>query len=145
VSTWHYERGQWTETTFLDDAWGEAQPFDTMIRNRGYAWHLHLGETHDVAISVTVYQRDDPPRYLIDIGDHVSTTEVVTAATLPDALDLFARYAPIVTASHVSIVGCDIRDLAEDGTVTDVLAAIHANRGAAEQRAERERRARSAP
>jgi hypothetical protein len=44
VSTWHYERGQWTETTFLDDGWPGGADWRTALASLGYEEHLGLGD-----------------------------------------------------------------------------------------------------
>lgn len=80
-----------------------ADEFERDYRARhGFEHRLLLGSWLDVEIALS--GRDDAdPAYLISItsltgadGGHV--TQLVFADRLPDALDLMARWAPLVTA-----------------------------------------------
>src|ERR1035441_628843 len=119
MTTWHYEHGTWTETTFPDDEGEGTGTWEAQRKHLGYEEHMGIGtDTGMCAFTVNVYSRDQPPRYLIELSDN-NLWEAVTAGTLPDALDLLARYAPIVTASEITSAVTDIRGLDSFGIVTD--------------------------
>lgn len=144
MSTWHYECGQWTETTFLDDARQEApqelQSWDEVRSHLGYEYYTELGSSN--CWQVAIYEREAAPRYLVEFSD-CDRWDSFTVATLPDAMDLLARYAPIVTAAEVARAAEDIRDRQPYGVVSDVLVSAEVNAGsvAAQVRSEREMRA----
>lgn len=142
MTTWHYENGQWAETTFLDDAWqGEGETDWAAIRKRlGYEHYLGIG--HSLSpFSINIYARTEQPRYVVEISD-LNIWDAMTTTTLPAALDLLARYAPIVTAAEISCAIADIHDMDSLGIVTDIMAGIEVNRGAAANRAAQERQER---
>ena len=143
MTTWHYEHGTWTETTFLDDSWADGTDLDELCKQLGYEHHLSVGDTDGWC--ARVHRRSENPRYLVGLYS-LDVYEVVTAATLPDALDLLARWAPIVAAAEITDALSDLRDLSPLGIVPHVLASAELNRQAAdhlaaEQRALRERAA----
>jgi hypothetical protein len=143
LTTWHYEAGHWTETAFLDDAWEAASSsnWDTVRESLGYAHYTGIGDEHGNAFTLAVHRRDEPPKFIVEFSDG-NIWDAVTAGTLPDALDLLARYAPIVTASEIACAVSDIRNLEQYGIVTDVLASAEVNHAATEERAASERRTR---
>jgi len=147
VSTWHYENAAWTETTFLDDAWGDGDGWDDVMKRLGYEHYMGVG-SDATAFEVQVYRRKDAPKFIVTFSDG-NLWDSMTAGSLPAAMDLLARYAPIVTASVVSDVISDIRNVESFGIVTDVLSSAELNRGAvaarvADERRERDRRRREA-
>jgi hypothetical protein len=139
--TWHYEAGRWTENTFLDDAWEAASSssWDTVRESLGYTHYTGIGDEHGNAFTLAVYRRDEAPRFIVEFSDG-NIWDAMSAGTLPDALDLLARYAPIVTASEVAGAVSDIRNLEPFGIVTDVLASADVNQAPAGDRAASERR-----
>jgi hypothetical protein len=126
MTTQHYEIGCWTETTFLDDAWptADGSDGDAVHESLGYEHHTGIGDDAN-ASTLTVYRRDEPPRFIVEFSSG-NIWDAMTAGTLPDALDLLARYVPIVTASEIASAISDIRSLESYGTVTDILAAARA-------------------
>jgi hypothetical protein len=141
VTTWHYESGQWAETTFLDDAWPSGRDWDSVRGQLGYEQHFGINAGSLGAFQVELYQRAEPPRYVVEISD-MNIVEMVTTGTLPDALDLLARFAPIAAAAEIAAAVCDIRSLTSCGIVTDIMAGIEVNQHAAADQAATERRSR---
>lgn len=141
MTTWHYEAGRWTETTFFDDAWQAAGggTWEAMRKSLGYEHYTGIGDDQGNVFTLTVYRREEPPRFAVEFSDG-NIWDALTAGTLPDALELLARYAPIVTASEIAGIVSDIRNLEPSGIVTDVLASADVNQAAAEDRAASERR-----
>lgn len=141
MTTWHYERGCWTETSFPDQAWPEGTSWEAARQQLGYEEHFSIGGDSLAAFTIEIHRRQEHPQFLITLSD-LNMWETITAGTLPDALDLLARYAPIVSAAELADAVSDIRSLDSHGIVTSVLAAAEVNRTAAQDQAGEERRRR---
>ena len=100
---WHYEHGAWTERSFAPYD-GDAVDFDNALAKAGYRDMTGMGD--DDYGKITLFRRpssDDLPDYLIEFSD-VNQWLTLTAGTLPDALELMAKYAPIITGILVSVI-----------------------------------------
>lgn len=128
-TTWHYEHGTWTETTFFHDAYEtyKTDSFDECLKQLGCEFFTSIGDSEGAAFGIRVYQRHGDPRFAMVIEDGNIFIEL-TIGTIPDLLDLLARYAPIVSAVEISRVIQDINSLEPSGIVTQVLAAAEVNR-----------------
>lgn len=113
--TWHYDNGQWLKTTFEDDILLPGPVPDNWpddpLRGLGYEAIVHAGDGHTFSLQLWHGQEASPPCVLL-ISD-VNWCDTVTAARLPDGLDLVARYAPAVTAAAL---GAALRDSREAGS-----------------------------
>jgi hypothetical protein len=60
--------------------------------------HAGVGERPPVPVSLALYSREAPPlQFLLQLeGNAGNVVEHVFAETLPDAMDLLARWAPVV-------------------------------------------------
>lgn len=141
MKTWHYDNGKWTETTFFEDAWQDGESLDALLKRMGFETYTSIGDGRTSAFSLTAYRRDEAPCYLVQYSD-TNMWEAITAARLPDAMDLLARYAPIVTASEISDVVSDIRSMEQLGIVTDALASAEVNQQAVASQVIHERQVR---
>ena len=57
VTTWHYERGTWTETTFLDDAWQGEKDWGDVRGRLGYEERSLSAKTSTPSTSTLGSQR----------------------------------------------------------------------------------------
>lgn len=127
----HYSDGRWSEgTDWLDSVWDD----ETYIENErsGLGAIAHLG--HGDGFSITLYgpspryasqgRSEGVPDYVIEVDGENGTVGYLSAATLPDALDLLGKWAPSVTAYLLSEVWHDLAG-ANSGTgiMADILAA----------------------
>lgn len=112
--TWHYGNGQWTETTFEDDVLLPGPVPDNWpddpLRGLGYQAIVHAGDGRTFSLQLW-HSPEASPACVLLISD-VSWCDTVTAARLPDGLDLVARYAPAVTAAALSAALADAREAA---------------------------------
>jgi hypothetical protein len=110
--TWHYDNGQWLETTFEDDILLPGPVPDNWpddpLRGLGYEGIVYAGDEYTTFHLQLWYGREASPPCILLIGD-TDWSDTITAARLPDGLDLVARYAPIVTASALGTVMRDAR------------------------------------
>jgi hypothetical protein len=111
--TWHYDGGQWTETTFEDDVLlpgpvPDDWPYDP-LQGLGYEAIVHAGDERTFHLQLWHSEKASPACILL-ISD-INWCGTITAARLPDGLDLAARYAPIVTAA--SALGAVMGDIYE--------------------------------
>ena len=141
AATWHYEAGQWTETQFFEEAAKAAGSWSDLLSNLGYEHYTSIGSNDHNAFSLTLYQRAEAPQFVIE-WDDCNIGNYFTANRLPDAMELLARYAPIVTAAEIAGAVSDIRSMDPCGIVTDVLASARVNESIAAAQATNERRAR---
>jgi hypothetical protein len=92
--TWHYAKGSWSRTSFLEQGPSTTAGWTADL---GYEdWLTVAGK--GAVFPLQAMRREKAPEFLIRFGD-LSLWDAVTAATLPDALDLLARWSPIVTAA----------------------------------------------
>lgn len=72
---------------------------DAAMKNLGYeAWcQVGVGDLPSVPVSLAVYSREAPPlQFLVQLeGNAGNVVEHVFAETLPDAMELLARWAPL--------------------------------------------------
>jgi hypothetical protein len=129
----HYASGQWSEGPDWLSVISEGTTWwRDVLRNGGYITSTELAQPS--GIEVILYRRiggrQDVPPFFIEIGDG-SGHEVFSVSTLADALDLMARWAPVVTAALISdtfeaLFGSKY-DNARYGEITNLLATIRAN------------------
>jgi hypothetical protein len=101
------------------------------MRGLGYTLSTRIGLEYEISVILwTRYRQTEvsAPPYLLEYSDG-SRVEYMSAATLPDALDLMSRWAPLATASVVSYLVNEIL-LNTDrhaGELVEILAAVRAN------------------
>jgi hypothetical protein len=104
VRAWCLVNGEWVERE--DPVMAVCDPYGGDVRaamtGLGYeAWcQLGVGDPPSVPVSLALYSREAPPlQFLLQLeGNAGNVVEHVFAETLPDAMELLARWAPIAGA-----------------------------------------------
>jgi hypothetical protein len=105
VRAWCLVNGVWVERedpvmAVCDPYGGDVQ---AAMSGLGYeAWcEVGVGDRPPAPVSLALYSREAPPlQFLLQIeGNAGNVVEHVFAETLPDAMDLLAKWAPIVRAT----------------------------------------------
>lgn len=136
----HYQDGAWApETTHLD--WADNEDFELWLKRVGYDEFTSVGMP-EAGYGIRSWVKKEVPRYLIEFTDG-NICPMVTARTVADALDVIAKWSPMVTAGIVGEVADGIWGLSPDGVVTHVIAAAELNAAAASGLADRERATRA--
>jgi hypothetical protein len=145
ITAWYFNHGEWSEIEVHTPEGDQADLPERMSRTAeyerlGYTLRMSVGD--DDMFSLTLVEREAHPRYLLEISDP-SRYEWLAVDTLPAALDLLARYAPIVTAAEIAEAASDIRNMSECGILSSAVASLEVNARDADRMArnERERRA----
>lgn len=128
-ATWHYENGKRTATTFIEDNCRDGETIEALIERLGYeSFCGRIGCETPSAISLNVFEREEAPRYLIDISTSGSWY-FVTAAELPDLMDLLAAWTPIVASAEIAYALSDIGNLERSGfgLLTNAAATLRVN------------------
>ncbi|MFJ9748053.1 hypothetical protein [Streptomyces chartreusis] len=99
-----YRDGEWTRIP--SPITGEAD-WDKAVSEAGYKEFFGSGDPEANYVSIRLYR--GPSNYLIDLSSYDST-EVVYAATLPDAMDLLAKWMPVVSSASL---GCLLTELGQ--------------------------------
>lgn len=141
----HYSNGQWTT---VPDEQGENEDYDAWIKRVGYTEFTSIG-VDDAGFWWLAVKESASSGCLVEFSDG-NVFRSATTDTLGDALDVMARWAPIVTAGHISAVMGDLYNLDQQGIVSQVMAAAAVNSDAVavmvkdeqEQRAKRRLEAR---
>jgi hypothetical protein len=137
----HYQDGQWsTGDAWIDRSWAEPRPWHPAkgCAVRGYypAPVARLGI--ESGLKIYLWARDE------DVGDDVppclllvtdgNQPAYLSAGSLPDALDLMGRWAPVVTAAILTRVYDNLAgdDESKYGILTSTLALARANEDAIE-------------
>ena len=98
-----YERGEWrTQDDFVTAADWRGRAWPQVLREDfGYELKADIGNYHGTPLALNVYERNDAPRFLIEIewGASESSTAVY-ASDLADVMDLLRRWVPIVQGAH---------------------------------------------
>ncbi len=127
----HYTAGQWADgPDWAGRLCPDGGDWDEWV-DHGYHTIAELGSSYVLQVFLHQRKTDDPelPPYFITVTDG-DWYECVSAGTLPDAMDLLARWAPAVTAAVVSdawntITAAD-RETDRD-LLTNIAATIRAN------------------
>jgi hypothetical protein len=107
VRAWCLVNGEWVERE--DPVMAVCDPYGGDVRaamtNLGYeVWcQVGVGDLPWVPVSLALYSREAPPlQFLLQLeGNAGNVVEHIFAETLPDAMELLARWAPIArTGSH---------------------------------------------
>ncbi|WRZ91243.1 hypothetical protein OHB54_20495 [Streptomyces sp. NBC_01007] len=98
-----YRDGQWTRIPSPIPAGQED--WDKAVSEAGYKEFFGSGDPDSNYVTLHLYR--GPSNYLIDLSSNVSS-EVVYAATLPDAMDLLAKWMPVVSSASL---GCLLTEL----------------------------------
>ncbi|MFB9833585.1 hypothetical protein [Actinoallomurus acaciae] len=118
IHAWCLVNGSWVERE--DPVMAACEPYDGDVRaavaTLGYEAWCQVGELPSVPVSLTLYSRETPPlQFLLQLeGNAGNIVEHVFAETLPDAMELLARWTPIVRYGQGR--GGDVRGHAEDGS-----------------------------
>ncbi|MCX4907063.1 hypothetical protein [Streptomyces sp. NBC_00878] len=97
-----YRDGEWTRIP--SPITGEGD-WDKAVSEAGYKEFFGSGDPDSNYVTIHLYR--GPSNYLIDLSSNVSS-EVVYAATLPDAMDLLAKWMPVVSSASL---GCLLTEL----------------------------------
>ena len=93
-----YRDGQWTRIPSPIPAGQED--WDKAVSEAGYKEFFGSGDPTRTTVTLHLYR--GPSNYLIDLSSNVSS-EVVYAATLPDAMDLLAKWMPVVSSASLRV------------------------------------------
>lgn len=136
----HYQDGAWAPTPQHLD-WADNEDFELWLKRAGYKEFTSVG-IPDASYGIRAWAKKETPQYLIEFTDG-NICPMATAQTVADALDVIAKWAPMVTAGIVGEVADGIWGLSPDGVVTHVMAAAELNAAAASGLANRERATRA--
>jgi hypothetical protein len=104
---WLYNAGTWRRTPDPIN-WQNGDDVHERYAEAGYAAahtgglpFIDLAYPGDVpgTVGLTLWTRHEPPECIIDIEGPNGSTRSVYVQNFPDALDLMARWTPLVTAS----------------------------------------------
>jgi hypothetical protein len=104
VRAWCLVSGSWVERE--DPVMAVCDPYGGDVRaavaGLGYEPWCQAGELPSVPVSLTLYSREAPPlQFLLQLeGNAGNVVEHVFAETLPDAMELLARWTPIARPWH---------------------------------------------
>jgi hypothetical protein len=135
----HYQGGRWDAgTDWIDHGWLSPPPRgEQSCAVRGYYQYplVKIGTEYGLEIYLWRRQKDvtDVPPALILIVDE-DRPAYLSAASLPEAMDLVARWAPAVTAKILTDLHGDLTDDSTHNLLTDVLGIVRANEHAIEER-----------
>jgi hypothetical protein len=121
IHAWCLVNGSWVERE--DPVMAICEPYGGDVRaavaNLGYEAWCQVGELPSVPVSLTLYSRETPPlQFLLQIeGNAGNVVEHIFAETLPDAMELLARWTPIARPWYGKGRGGDVfQGHAEDGS-----------------------------
>ncbi|MCI0386331.1 hypothetical protein [Streptomyces sp. CNQ085] len=97
-----YGGGEWTRIPSPVSGEGD---WDKAVAEAGYQEFFGSGDPDSNYVTIHLYR--GPSNYLIDLSSNVSS-EIVYAATLPDAMDLLAKWMPVVSSASL---GCLLTEL----------------------------------
>ena len=101
----HYANGVWSEEPdeFMR-TWTTPIDHDEALRMLGFSLWTRIGDPGgmDVPMTLTLYLRSQEPQYLMEVEGNGGSIPHVYARTLPDAMDLLAKWAPAVKAAAVT-------------------------------------------
>jgi hypothetical protein len=109
VRAWCLVNGEWVERE--DPVMAVCDPYGgdvhAAMADLGYeAWcQIGVDDLPSVPVSLALYSREAPPlQFLLQLeGNAGNVVEHVFAETLPDAMELLARWAPIVRAGTPAV------------------------------------------
>jgi hypothetical protein len=102
VYAWCLVNGAWVERE--DPVMAVCDPYGGDVRaamaHLGYEAWCQIGELPSVPVSLALYSREAPPlQFLLQLeGNAGNVVEHIFAETLPDAMELLARWTPIARA-----------------------------------------------
>lgn len=120
IRAWCLVNGSWVERE--DPVMASCEPYGGDVRaavaNLGYEAWCQVGELPSVPVSLTLYSRETPPlQFLLQLeGNAGNVVEHVFAETLPDAMELLARWTPIARPWYGQGRGGDVQGHTEDGS-----------------------------
>jgi hypothetical protein len=127
----HYAAGKWsTGPAWIDSHWaGPGQDSGCPVRGYRRFPVTHLGM--ECAVEVWLWERSqdaDVPAFLAEISDG-SRSWFVSAASLPDAVELLSHWASVVSAEILTTVYRELTDGWESrhGVLSSALALARAN------------------
>ncbi|MET9535332.1 hypothetical protein ABZY02_33040 [Streptomyces sp. NPDC006649] len=80
---------------------GKYRGYTEAIKAAGYTVWTGVGEVYMVPLTLTVWARPEEPSFLFDL-EGAAETQIVYAASLPDALTLLNQLAPTLQALAVT-------------------------------------------
>lgn len=102
----YYEQGQWgTGADVMIDAWREGEDITEVLKRLGYALFTTVGYgAFPAGLGIAVYQREQSPAFLIEVEGSGDRSHHIYTETLPDVLELLARWTPIAQAGAVAML-----------------------------------------
>src|SRR5215469_10431033 len=89
----HYQGGTWSQATQHLD-WADDEDVEVWLKRTGYQEFTAIGLPDD-SYGIRAWVKKEAPQYLIEFTDG-NISPMVTAQTVADALDVIAKWAPIV-------------------------------------------------
>jgi hypothetical protein len=99
-NSWHYTNGTWNARAFPAKR-GDDDSWKAVAQTVGYVARTAIGDGYSGQLSL--FSREDShaadglPDYLVIYSDGFKA-HLMTADTFPEALDVMARYAPVISA-----------------------------------------------
>ncbi len=89
------------------------------LEQLGYELFTTIGGHIPTGTSIVVYSRPETPRFFIEICGDQGRCEHFYAAQTHDALELLARYAPIVQAAAISSMAGNAEHLGDSHAMNE--------------------------
>jgi hypothetical protein len=109
VHAWCLVNGSWVERE--DPVMAGCDPYGGDVRTAvaalGYEVWCRVGELPLAPMSLTLYSREAPPlQYLLQLeGNAGDVVEHIFAESLPDAMELLARWTPVARCAYAGAGG----------------------------------------
>ncbi|OLF06917.1 hypothetical protein [Actinophytocola xanthii] len=78
------------------------------LRNQGWYSFLRLGDAEELGIEIEVWASMQGAGYLIDVSGRAGGGSFLKVTTLPQVMDLLAKWAPVVQAMSIARVVTDL-------------------------------------
>ncbi|WP_414170893.1 hypothetical protein ACMATS_37835 (plasmid) [Streptoverticillium reticulum] len=99
---WVLKAGQWSLAQDpVAEREDEHRDYSEAVKAAGYTVWTGAGEVYMVPLTLTVWARPEEPSFLFDL-EGAGQTQIVYAASLPDALTLLNQLAPTLQALAVT-------------------------------------------
>lgn len=102
----YFTAGEWSSgPDLLNESWRDREDITQPLQRLGYEKFTTIGYVDvPLGLGIAVYSRAEEPRFLIEVEGSSGTTEHIYAGQLRDALELLAKYTPIVQAATIAFV-----------------------------------------
>jgi hypothetical protein len=122
--------GRWTGRVDVLAGCPNGGDVDLFLHTQGWESFLILGDSDDAEVSLRSWQRgrdDDTDEYLLQVASGTSDelSPYLLFDSLPELLDAFSRWAPLVQAAAVTGAMAQLRGgLQDDGLVETIAARV---------------------